>query len=87
MIRQKLLVLYSRTPDLRDAIGAWAIYDGTGKEHHTTGDSEKPPYSSVLEAMKEGRDTSEIFKLQDALRIFWAIWRNRRAIRASRRRR
>lgn len=54
MTRQKLLVLYSRTPDLRDAIGAWSIYDGTGKEHHTTGDSDEPPYKSVLDAMQDG---------------------------------
>ena len=53
-LRQKILILYSGTPDLRSAIGAWAIYDGTGKEHHTTGDSETPPYGSVLAAMRDG---------------------------------
>ena len=53
-LRQKLLILYSRTPSLKDEIGAWAIYDGTGKESHTTGDSDTPPYRSVLEAMKDG---------------------------------
>jgi hypothetical protein len=52
--RQQLLLLYARTPDPRDRIGAWAIYDGTGKEHHTTGDSEEPPYKSVLAAMQDG---------------------------------
>jgi len=52
--RQKILILYTRTPNLDSGVGAWAIYDGTGKEHHTTGDSDKPPYSSVLEAMQDG---------------------------------
>ncbi len=53
-LRQKLLVLYSHTPDLNSHVTAWAIYDGTGKEHHTTGDSDTPPYGSVLDAMKQG---------------------------------
>lgn len=52
--RQKLLILYCRTPDLKSEVGAWAIYDGTGNEHHTTGDSETPPYRSVFEAMRDG---------------------------------
>jgi hypothetical protein len=53
-VRQKLLILYSQTPNLNSSIGAWAIYDGTGQETHTTGDSDAPPYRSVLEAMKDG---------------------------------
>ncbi|MCX6381939.1 MAG: hypothetical protein NT023_21090 [Armatimonadetes bacterium] len=53
-LRQKLLVLYLHTPDLNSHVTAWAIYDGTGKEHHTTGDSDTPPYGSVLDAMKQG---------------------------------
>lgn len=53
-LRQKILILYTRTPNLDSGVGAWAIYDGTGREQNTTGDSDKPPYSSVLEAMKDG---------------------------------
>lgn len=53
-LRQKLLILYLRTPSLVDEVCAWAIYDGTGKETHTTGDSDTPPYRSVLEAMRDG---------------------------------
>ncbi len=53
-LRQKILILYSRTPDLNSEIGAWAISDGTGREHHTTGDSDTPPYPSVLAAMRDG---------------------------------
>ena len=33
---------------------AWSIYDGTDKQGHTTGDSNQPPYSSVLHAMNDG---------------------------------
>ena len=54
ILRQKLLILYCRTPDLKSPVGAWSIYDATGKEHHTTGDSDAPPYRSVFEAMKDG---------------------------------
>jgi hypothetical protein len=54
MQRQKLMFLYVRTPDLKSEVGAWAIYDGSGQEHHTTGDSETPPYRSVFAAMKDG---------------------------------
>jgi hypothetical protein len=53
-LRQKILVLYLRTPDLDSSVVSWSIYDGTGKQRHTTGDSDQPPYSSVLQAMKDG---------------------------------
>ncbi|HLK60755.1 MAG TPA: hypothetical protein VKU00_29600 [Chthonomonadaceae bacterium] len=53
-LRQKILILYSRTPDLNSEIGSWTLYDGTGKEHHTTGDSDTPPYESVFAAMRDG---------------------------------
>jgi hypothetical protein len=53
-LRQKLLVLYLQNPGLGSEVTAWAIYDGTGKTHHTTGDSDTPPYKSVLDAMKAG---------------------------------
>ena len=53
-LRQQLLVLHLHTPDLNSSVVAWAMYDGTGETRHTTGDSETPPYNSVLEAMKDG---------------------------------
>ena len=53
-LRQKLLVLYLHNSDLKSRTVAWSIYDGTGKENPTTGDSEEPPYDSVLSAMKDG---------------------------------
>ena len=52
--KQKILILCLHTPDLNSAVGAWAIYDGTGRESHTTADSEEPPYHSVVDAMKDG---------------------------------
>ena len=53
-LRQKILVLNLGTPDLHSGVGAWALFDGTGKSSPTTGDSEKPPYTSVVDAMKDG---------------------------------
>jgi hypothetical protein len=53
-LRQKLLVLWLQTPDLRSPVGAWSIFDGTGKETHTTADSHQPPYDSVVDEMKDG---------------------------------
>jgi len=52
--RQKLLIMYARTPDLYSEVGAWTEYDATGKERHTTGDSDTPPYRSVFAAMQDG---------------------------------
>jgi hypothetical protein len=54
ILRQKLLILWVKTPDLKSEVGAWSIYDATGQERHTTGDSETPPYRSVFDAMKDG---------------------------------
>jgi hypothetical protein len=54
ILRQKLLILYSHTPDLKSQVGAWTIYDAAGEEHHTTGDSDTPPYRSVFAAMQDG---------------------------------
>ena len=57
-LRQKLLVLYLRTSALdssgNDNVVAWSIYDGTGKTHASSGDSEEPPYPSVVAAMQDG---------------------------------
>ena len=53
-LRQKLLVLYAHSPDLNSATVAWSIYDGTGEENPTSGDSDEPPYGSVVAAMLDG---------------------------------
>jgi hypothetical protein len=54
MVRQQLLVLYSATSSPESEIGAWSMFDGTGRQSHMAGDSDKPPYASVLAAMRDG---------------------------------
>ena len=53
-LRQKVLVLYLSTSALDSEVRGWAIYDGTGRESHTTGDSLEPPYETGLDALKDG---------------------------------
>ena len=50
-LRQKVLVLYLSTSALDSAVKGWAIYDGSGQESHTTGDSLEPPYKTGLDAL------------------------------------
>ncbi|HVF10421.1 MAG TPA: hypothetical protein VNA16_06450 [Abditibacteriaceae bacterium] len=52
--RQQLLVLYLHNPNPESGVCAWSIFDGTGQEQHTTGDSVEPPYKSVVAAMRDG---------------------------------
>ena len=53
-LRQKLLVLYLRNPELHSGVTAWSMFDGTGRDRHSSGDGDEPPYESVVEAMKDG---------------------------------
>lgn len=61
-LRQKLLILYLYNPDLNSPVVAWSLYDGTtqpkpGEESAyatQSGSEEKPPYSSVVDAMRAG---------------------------------
>jgi hypothetical protein len=52
--RQKVLVLYLANSALDSRVKSWSIYDGTGKEHHTTGDSDTPPYKTGMDALRDG---------------------------------
>jgi len=52
--RQKVLILYLSTSALDSAVKGWTIYDGTGREHHTTGDSRQPPYATGMDALLDG---------------------------------
>jgi hypothetical protein len=52
--RQQLLVLCLHTADLESRVVAWSFYDGTGRELRTTGDTDEPPFESVLAAMRAG---------------------------------
>ena len=51
--RQKVLVLYLANSALDSNVKGWSIYDGTGQAHYTTGDSDKAPYKTGLDALKE----------------------------------
>ena len=57
VLRQQLLLLCAATPNLMSPIVAWSMYDGTGRTTNMAGDSgddARPPYDSVLAAMKDG---------------------------------
>ncbi len=53
-LRQKVLTLYLHTSALDSHVLGWAMYDGTGVDAHTTGDSDEPPYETGLDALKDG---------------------------------
>jgi hypothetical protein len=54
MVRQQLLILYAANSSPDSDVGAWSIYDGTGRQAHMAGDADKPPYPSVVAAMRDG---------------------------------
>jgi hypothetical protein len=54
ILRQQLLLLCAATPNLMSPIVAWSMYDGTGRTTNMAGDADRPPYESVLAAMKDG---------------------------------
>lgn len=52
--RQKVLILYLADSALDSTVIGWSIYDGTGKEAHTTGDGDTPPYQTGFDALRDG---------------------------------
>ena len=52
--RQKVLILYLASSALDTPVVAWSLYDGTGRDRPSSGDSEEPPYASVVAAMQDG---------------------------------
>jgi hypothetical protein len=52
--KQQLLILYATSSSPDSPVGAWSLFDGTGREKHMAGDGGEPPYSSVLAAMRDG---------------------------------
>jgi hypothetical protein len=66
MLRQQLLVLYATTSSPDSDVGAWSIFDGTGRQAHMAGDADKPPYASVLAAMRDGWRVLQLPSLQPA---------------------
>ena len=53
-VRQQLLFLCAATPNPTSAVVAWSLFDGTGRTTAMAGDTDRPPYDSVLAAMKDG---------------------------------
>ena len=56
-LRQQILILHLANPELDAETIAWALYDGAAPSdalQMQSGDQEKPPYRSVLAAMREG---------------------------------
>jgi hypothetical protein len=53
-VRQKVMILYLSDSALDSDVKGWTFYDGTGKEHHTTGDSDQAPYNNGLDALLDG---------------------------------
>ena len=66
MLKQQLLVLYAASPSPDSPVGAWSLFDGTGREKHMAGDANEPPYSSVLAAMRDGWRVIQLPHLQAA---------------------
>jgi hypothetical protein len=53
-VRQTVLVLYLSNSALDSMVKGWSLYDGTGKDHYTTGDSDIPPYRTGMDALRDG---------------------------------
>ena len=68
MLKQKLLVLYAASSSPDSPVGAWSLFDGTGREKHMAGDADEPPYSSVLAAMRDGWRVIQLPPAQPAAR-------------------
>ncbi len=53
-MRQQLLFLWLANPNPTAAVVAWSLFDGAGRATGMAGDSDQPPYDSVLAAMRDG---------------------------------
>ena len=51
--KQLILYLYSKSTNLRSALGGWALYDATVPDEPVL-PSQDAPYASVLDAVKDG---------------------------------
>jgi hypothetical protein len=66
VLKQRLLVLYAASSSPDSPVGAWSLFDGTGREQHMAGDTDEPPYSSVLAAMRDGWRVIQLPQLRAA---------------------
>ena len=53
-MRQQVMVLYTATSAMDTRVVAWSFYDGTGETRHMSGDCDKAPYKTGLDALKDG---------------------------------
>ncbi|MCY0896511.1 MAG: hypothetical protein OWS03_09515 [Alicyclobacillaceae bacterium] len=54
---QKILILCLTDPDFESPVVAWSMYDPTipaDQLQMQTGDSNRPPYATLLDAMRDG---------------------------------
>jgi hypothetical protein len=52
--RQKVLVLYLSTSSLASKVVSWSLFDGASAEAEEAGSSPDPPYSTGLDALRDG---------------------------------
>jgi hypothetical protein len=67
--RQQLLILYMTGSDLRSGTAAWSFYDGAdgkAKDSDFAIREDKPPFGSVMEAMKAGWRVLQISEARPA---------------------
>ena len=53
-LRQRVMLLYAEDSGFQSRIVAWTQIDGTGSEQHRSGDSDEPPYQTVIDAIRDG---------------------------------
>jgi hypothetical protein len=66
VLRQQLLLLYAATSSPESPVGAWSMFDGTGRQAHMAGDAAEPPYASVVAAMRDGWRVIQMSTLEPA---------------------
>ena len=53
-LRQKLLILYLQNSALDSRVVGWTRYDGDTVTPPVSGDEDKPPYETGLDALRDG---------------------------------
>ncbi|MEU7743261.1 hypothetical protein [Nonomuraea sp. NPDC049158] len=53
-MKQEVLVLYLATSALDAPVVGWSRYDGTGRTDPTAGDGDEPPYTTGVDALRDG---------------------------------
>ncbi|MCZ6783272.1 MAG: hypothetical protein O7G30_08185 [Proteobacteria bacterium] len=48
------MMLYLADSNLESKVVAWAVHDGTGRQKTMSGDSDRPPYETGLDALLDG---------------------------------